>query len=120
MGKKHPSILSRSSEVPLRVGGMYSFPGPDGFTVAKILAVDEIGVHVRLYKNRFRDAPTAADCSRLTVGSMDDADGFGIGHFPVSRQSFFDWQPTFFLQSDICEEELEGYKIWLDSKGGYF
>ena len=43
-----------------------------------------------------------------------------MGHCPVSKKSFLSWGATFVQQSTVSAEELEGYKMWLDAKGGYF
>ncbi len=44
----------------------------------------------------------------------------GVGHTPISKKSFAAWHATFVQQSTVSEEELDGYKVWLDAKGGYF
>ena len=65
-------------------GEIYSVEDEKGYKVAKILAVDSRAVHIRLYKNVFSGRPLSVDFKSLTLGSIDDPDGFGIGHLPVT------------------------------------
>ena len=107
-------------EVP-DAGALYSVDDSEGhFRVAKVLAVDTGGVHIRLYKNKFDGRPTHVDVSSLDLGSIHDPEGFGMGHMPLSYASFAAWEPIFLLANGIDEEELEGYNYWLEAHGGYF
>ena len=36
------------------------------------------------YKNRFKDRPER-DKRELSLGKVDDPDGFGMGHLPLTR-----------------------------------
>jgi hypothetical protein len=104
-------------------GGLYSTPGENGgFGVLKILKTDEGGVHVRLYSNQFPDLPVNIDEAALYMAGMDRQpdETLGMGHLPVSHQSFATWNATFVQQSSITEDELEGYRMWEEAKGGYF
>ena len=47
-------------------------------------------------------------------------ESLGMGHLPVSRQSFATWNAAFVQQSTVTPEELEGYEMWRDAEGGYF
>lgn len=60
----------------------------------KVLAVDEDAVHIRVYKERFSTRPATVDTDGLTLGSIDDADGFGVGHLPLTHEEFALWQPA--------------------------
>ena len=92
-----------------------------GYVIAKILAIDSVGVHIRLYKERFPNRPTQIDTALLSLGSIHDKDGFGIGHLPIVRELFASWDPVLITTETLDEEELEGYKIWSeDSSGSYF
>ena len=105
----------------LKVGGLYSVDDGEGnYRVAKILALDDSAVHVRLYKNKYPARPESVDPSTLSLGSMDDKDGFGMGHLPLARKEFANWQPVFLFQASITDEELEGYKYWKGENGGVF
>ena len=115
----YSSCAMKNSEP--KVGGLYSVVDGEGrFRVAKVLALDDAAVHVRLYKNRFPSRPKTVDPSSLTLGSIDDREGFGMGHLPLAREGFAGWEPVFLMQSSVSEEELEGYKMWKEAGGGIF
>jgi len=105
----------------LKVGGLYSVDDGEGnYRVAKILALDDSAVHICLYKNKYRSRPATVEGSSLSLGTIHDKDGFGMGHLPLSRTAFANWQPVFLSQSSVTDEELEGYKIWKEDQGGVF
>ena len=105
----------------LKVGGLYSVDdGKGNYRVAKLLALDDSAVHIRLYKNKYPSRPQTVDSSTLSLGAIHDKDGFGMGHLPLSRKAFADWQPVFIFQSSVTDEELEGYKMWKENHGGVF
>ena len=104
-------------------GGLYYTPSEaGGFSVVKILKVDEKGVHVRVYSNGLAEPPTRIDEDSLFLAGINRQPGesLGLGHLPVSRASFALWQAVFVQQSTVADEELEGYRDWLEAKGGYF
>jgi hypothetical protein len=104
-----------------KVGGLYSVDDGEGaYRVAKVLAMDENGVHVRLYKNRFTQRIIEVDEGTLALGTINDPDGFGMGHLPVSRKTFAGWKPVFIRQSTVSQEELEGYELWKEGGGAVF
>jgi len=108
---------------PLIEGGLYATPNEDGsFSVLKILKVDDGGVHVRVYSNRFATLPTTLAESSLYMVGVDHGpnEGLGMGHLPLSKTSFAGWRPTFIKAAAVKDEELEGYRMWLEAKGGYF
>jgi len=121
-GFKHfRDVLSASC--PLKEGGLYHFPNEDGsYGVLKILKLDEGGVHIRQYSNKFSSAPSAVEESTLYMAGMDrkPEENLGMGHLPISKNGFAGWRATFVQQSSVNDEELEGYKMWHDAKGGYF
>jgi hypothetical protein len=104
-------------------GGLYATPQGDGtYTVLKILKLDDQGVHVRLYSNVYEASPTRIDESTLYLAGMDrkPEEALGMGHVPISRESFATWGATFVQQSSVSPDELEGYRTWLEAGGGYF
>src|SRR5215471_19456101 len=112
---------SKSGSNGWRVGGLYSTADGKGqFSVVKILVLEPNAVHVRIYKQRFSTRPTSIDPASLTLGQLDDKEGFSIGHLPLSKSSFELWQPVFITQQSVSEGELEGYKAWKEAKGGVF
>ncbi len=103
----------------LKVGGIYSINDGEGrFGIAKILALDEDAVHIRLYKNKFPSRPQTIDLNTLSLGTINDKDVIGIGHLPLSREGFINWQPVFIAEAPVTKEELEGYEMWKDASGG--
>jgi hypothetical protein len=104
-----------------RVGGLYSTEDGKGqFGVVKVLVLEPDAVHVRIYQQTFSSRPTSIDPASLTLGKFDDKRGFSIGHLPLSRTTFASWKPVFVSQQSVSEEELEGYKMWKEAKGGLF
>lgn len=104
-------------------GGLYYTRNENGsYSVLKILKLDDRGVHVRLYSNQFQAPPRQIDETTLFMVGVDrkPTETLGMGHAPISKRSFQGWNATFFQQSSVKEEELEGYKMWLEAKGGYF
>jgi hypothetical protein len=104
-------------------GGLYYTRRKDGsYSVLKILKIDDQGVHVRLYSNQFAEPPKKVDETTLHMAGLHQKpnENLGIGHMPISKKSFVTWHATFVQQCTVSEEELDGYKVWLDDKGGYF
>jgi len=105
----------------VKEGALYTVDDGDGFyRVVKILATDDRGVHVRMYKNRWKERPTSVDTSSLSLGQLNDPDGLGMGHLPFSKKSFVVSRPVFLQDGQVAEDELEGYRMWKDGGGGYF
>jgi hypothetical protein len=102
----------------MRAGDICFVESGDGdYKVAKILVVEQAVIHVRLYKERFSEIPRFLDVTNLNLGTIDDAD-FGVGHLPLSRGSFAAWLPVRVQHQPVTEEELEGFRIWEESRGG--
>jgi hypothetical protein len=104
-------------------GGLYSTRNEEGtYSVLKILKVDGEGVHIRLYSNQFLERPTDVDEDTLYMAGVDrEPDAvLGIGHLPLSKQSFTGWDAQFIKAVPVEEGELEGYEMWLEAEGGYF
>jgi len=96
------------------VGGLYASKREDGtFRVSKVLAFDESVVHVRIYKNKFQSLPQNLDSSILSLGQIGDSDGFGMGHVPIAKEGWLG-SHTFLKQEPVKDEELEGYKYYLE------
>lgn len=111
------------SDVKLVEGGLYYTQNENNsYRVFKILKIDDGGVHVRLYSNQFLTPPTRVDESTLYMAGVDREpnETLGMGHAPISKQSFATWKAAFLQQSTVQDDELEGYKMWSDANGGYF
>jgi hypothetical protein len=98
----------------IEVGGLYVTKNKDGsWRVMKVLVIDEKAVHLRSYANKFPEQPKDIDPATLTVGHINDPGGFGIGHFPLSKEGFFEDDPVLIKVVPVKEEELDGYKLYL-------
>lgn len=112
-----------SDQSALRVvpGSLYTVNDGEGwFRIAKVLVVDDEAVHIRVYRNRFKERPTTVDQTALTLGSIHDPGGFGMGHLPLTRAAFAEMEPVFLLSGTVDAEELEGYTYWKEAGGGLF
>jgi len=108
------SSCSRESD-SIVVGGLYASKNQDGtFSISKVLAVDRVAVHVRIYRNRFPEQPQQLDISVLSLGKLGEPGGLGIGHAPVAKEGWLT-SHTFLKKEPVREEELEGYKYYLDA-----
>jgi hypothetical protein len=104
-------------------GGLYSTQNDDGsYSVLKILKVDDHGVHVRLYSNQFSQRPNDVDSNTLYMAGIDRKpdERLGMGHLPISKASFSSWGAQYIKTVPVTDDELEGYRMWLDAEGGYF
>ena len=113
------SSLRRAPE--WKTGGIYSTSDGKGrFGVVKVLTQEAGIVHVRVYKQKFDTRPEKIEAGSLTLGSIRDPDGFGMGHLPLSLATFQGWQPVLLTVIPVTSEELGGYKYWKESGGGVF
>ena len=105
----------------VKEGALYTMDDGDGFyRVVKILATDDRGVHIRMYKNTWKERPASVDSSSLSLGQVNDPEGFGMGHLPLSKKSFVAARPVFLQDGQVTDEELEGYRMWKEGGGNYF
>src|SRR5262245_34098948 len=99
----------------VKAGALYSVEDGGGrYVIAKVLAVERGGVHVRLYKNTFASRPQKVEFKQLSL------DGGGLGHLPVTHKQFRAWRPAYVGASPVTNDELEGYRMWQEAKGGFF
>jgi len=99
-------------------GGLYIIKSKSGFGILKVLRVEDDVVHIRVYKNKYEKVPARVDTATLTLGTIHDKDGFGIGHQPTKLATFVSWEPQFLQHSLVEPEELEGYDYWKEAGGG--
>ena len=97
-------------------GGLYYYPSDgDKFGVSKVLVIDDFAFHIRIYANKFDTPPLDVSSPELSLGGLDSPDGLGIGHAPLAKEGFLG-KPTFFIcQEPVSEEELEGYRLYLEA-----
>jgi hypothetical protein len=114
----------------LSAGALFSVLGSiEGqFQIAKVLAVDEGGVHIRLYTSAWPKRPTAVAPDLLDVTPVvtpkEDRDDerwpVSVGHMALSHPTFNALEPVFIIQESVDESELEGYRFWNSMEGEYF
>ena len=115
--------LNACAQSNWKEGGLYSVEGEKGgFSIVKILKVDDAGVHIRAYSNRFPQRPTDVDVTTLYMAGIDRKpdEELGMGHLPLGKESFSGWKPKFIKVIPVDPTELEGYEMWKEAKGGYF
>jgi hypothetical protein len=105
-----------------RAGQLLTVVAEDDIAAAKLLAVDRSGVHMRLYAQRFPFRLRALNFAELTLAPFgpEGANAFSIGHIPLSYRSFAAWEPRVVGQTEVTNDELDGYRMWKEAKGGYF
>lgn len=112
------SESTRDAQSQLFEGGYYSIADGEVFSIAKVLKLEPDKVHVRIYKQHFPQRPRAIDPSQLTLGTIHDKDGFGMGHLPLRLETFIQRQPVFLTHAEVKPEELQGYNFWVESADG--
>jgi len=112
------SVSTRNAPSELFEGAYYSIIDGDDFSIAKVLKLEPEIVHVRIYKQHFQQRPRSIDPAALTLGSIHDKDGFGMGHLPLRLVTFTDRGPMFLTHAEVKPEELEGYNLWKETADG--
>jgi hypothetical protein len=102
----------------LAAGDLCSIISEDEFAVVKVLALDRDVVHVRIYKEKFPQRPASINPAGLSLGSIDDPGGFGVGHLPLSYGTFGSWIPIRIQGDSVTDDELVWVLEWHKSKGG--
>ena len=102
------------------MGDVYAVKSGNQYSIVKVLAVDRTAIHIKMYSDLFSWVPKTVDTSTLSRGSIDGTEGFGIAHVPLSRATFAAWEPLRILTEGVTEEELGGYRLWEEYKGGVF
>ncbi len=108
--------------IRLEEGALYVAPCATGKLQAiKVLKLDDYGAHIALYKNQFVDFPQSIDEQTLMLGRFDEDEAvLIIGHIPVSYPTLATYKLLFVQSSITREDQLEGYNMWFEAKGGYF
>ena len=91
----------------IQAGGVYATKDGNGrFSISKVLACDEMAVHLRFYNEKFDSVPAEIDTTKLT---------FFIGHAPLAIEGFLKDSPALITVEPVKVEELEGYRLYLDA-----
>ena len=102
--------LIKEASVPLpalKAGGLYFLKDKnDSFYIVKILVIDDFAVHVRTYRNKFAEKPKDINSAELKTL---------IGHAPLDKDGFLAGDPELFKVEEVKENELEGYKMYLEA-----
>ena len=98
-------------------GDVCSIKSEDWFSVLKILSKRGDVVHARIYKEKFATRPTSVEMRALSLGSIDDPDGFGVGHIPLSCAAFGFWLPAKIRYDPVTDDELILVTEWERSGG---
>lgn len=97
----------------IQAGTICTIEDGDGkYGVIKVLVIDDEIAHIKVYKNKYTQRPAKVDMKTLSLGSLNDADGFGIGHMPIARKGFDAWKPIPVGFETVTKDDLEGYEIW--------
>jgi hypothetical protein len=117
--RRRLGIAKRQLPAGLGAGDVCSvLSGGGDFCIAKVLVREPGVVHVRVYKEKFGWRPQRVDTSSLSLGTIHDQEGFGMGHLPLSEENFCGWLPMVICREPLDDEELEGYRAWSESRGG--
>jgi hypothetical protein len=114
---------SYSINIQLHEGGVYSIKEEDGtYGAIKILKIDDYGVHICQYSNQFKAHPDSIDLSILYMAGIDkeSTEKMGVGHIPVSNESFANWKIRLIQVDSVTDDEMDGYGYWKEQGGGYF
>lgn len=77
------------------------------FGVVKILKIEGDTYHLRTYGVSYDKRPSENDLEDIKSNHAA-----GIGHLPLSKEHFRQWEPEVILNQPVSLEELEGYNIW--------
>lgn len=100
------STSGSSTKNEFKVGGLYISKNEDGtYSVYKVLALDDFAVHVRSYKEKFKEKPKQLKSANLHVS---------IGHTPIDIKGLLLKNPELIAVEEVKETELEGYKMYLE------
>lgn len=108
------------SSFKFQVGGLYSVWSQDSYKVIKLLQADDGGVHIRTYANKWSERPKELEQAQLTMTGENHDAVESIGHLPLTRACFLSMGPKLIVTGSVHEDELDGYKMWKEAKGGYF
>ncbi len=118
-GDSSTSIFGKA----FKAGDLLTVLAEDGqFGVMKVLVVDDHGIHVRLFTERFKERPQLSELHGLTVmpAFPEHTYQFSFGHMPFTFSSFTSWEPQVLGFEPVSEEELAGYRLWQKENGDYF
>ena len=97
-----------NEDLSFRAGAVCTVASGNGrFGAIKILCVTAVTIDVAIYKNKYAERPGVLDLSELSLGSVNDTDGFGIGLVTLARDGFLHWEPVVVGFEELTKEEEE-------------
>ena len=99
-----------SNKTDIQRGGVYATKNKDGtYAISKVLELDDSAVHLRFFNEKFPTIPQKIETAKLT---------YLIGHAPLAKKGFWNDSPTLITVEPVSEDELAGYKIYLEAMSG--
>ena len=106
-------IACGNEKEEIKAGSICTIESGDGsYGVVKVLVINDHEAHVKIYKNKYDKRPSKIELNTLSMGSIEDKDGFGIGHIPLEREGFDDWKPINVGFEEVSKDDLIGYEMW--------
>ena len=109
-------------------GGIYGFCGDFGERRFKVLAVDDLGVHIKLFpagtqQESLATGEAGRSKSRRPVHGCPghSPDSMLVSHMPLLYSGINQLDTYLLGNEDILKEEMKGLKDWaIDPRAGYF
>lgn len=86
--------------------------GYNRFQVVRVIAIEECGVHFRMYQKWFDETPRHNDLEDLQQASTT--------YMPFRWWPFFVMGPEYLTQAPLSQEELDEYRQWREEDGMYW
>jgi len=103
------NMVSDTQAADIQVGGLYvTKDSANIYSVSKVLVLDNQNgiVHLRVYRDTFSLKPKNLNSDSLHIM---------VGHFPLAKEGFLADKPELIKTEPVREDELEGYKMYLDA-----
>lgn len=122
------TVAASAAEGNWLPGDIYGFCGDFGERRFKVLAVDNLGVHIKLFPVETQQESLAAgeagrSKSRRPVHGCPrhSPDGMLVSHIPLLYCGINQLDTYLLGSEDIFEEEMKGFKVWsISTRAGYF
>ena len=122
------TVAVSAAEDNWQPGGIYRYYGDIGLRQFKVLAVDDLGVHIKLFPVRAQQESLAAGeagrsnsrrpvhgCPGHSLGSML------VSHIPLLQSGVNQLDAYLLGNENVFEEEMKGFKVWASNpRAGYF
>lgn len=103
-------VLEISGIVP---GAFYALQtGRNRFQVVQVLAIEECGVHFRMYDRWYDQLPAASEIEKLAQTHAT--------YMPFRWWPFFVMGPEYLSKAPLQPEDMEAYRRWKETGGDYW